>query len=36
MAEPTEYDAALVFLCGDGSRYMNGASMVIDGGRTIW
>ena len=35
MAKLDEYNKAIQFLCDDGSKYMNGHNLVIDGGRTI-
>lgn len=36
MADETDYNAAVVFLVSDASRYMSGSNMVLDGGWTAW
>ena len=36
MARAEEYHGAIVFLCGDASAYMNGQTLVMDGGRSVW
>jgi NAD(P)-dependent dehydrogenase (short-subunit alcohol dehydrogenase family) len=35
MAQINEYHGAIIFLCSDSAKYMNGHNLVIDGGRSI-
>lgn len=36
MATEQDFIAALIFLSSDGSRYMTGQNLVIDGGFSVW
>ena len=36
MAKKNELNEAMYFLISDKSSYVNGHSLVVDGGRTIW
>lgn len=36
LAKVNEYNEAIKFLCSDGSNYMQGQTLIMDGGRTIW
>lgn len=36
MSNPGEYPATVLYLLSEASSYMTGATVILDGGRTIW
>jgi NAD(P)-dependent dehydrogenase (short-subunit alcohol dehydrogenase family) len=36
MANLEEYEATILYLCSEASSYMNGATLNMDGGRSVW
>jgi NAD(P)-dependent dehydrogenase (short-subunit alcohol dehydrogenase family) len=36
MAEPSEYQGTILYLCADASRFLTGVNLVIDGGKSCW
>ena len=35
MAKKNEYNGSILFLASEASSYINGSTIVVDGGRTI-
>lgn len=36
MANIDEYEATILYLCSEASSYMNGSTLNMDGGRSVW
>ena len=36
MSRPDEYPATVLYMLSEASSYMTGATVILDGGRTIW
>lgn len=36
MSKPDEYPATVLYMLSEASSYMTGATVILDGGRTIW
>lgn len=36
MAEPNEYQGTVLYLCADASRFLTGANLIVDGGKSCW
>ena len=36
MAQPDEYQGSILYLCSDASKFVNGANLIVDGGKSCW
>lgn len=36
MAQSDEYQGSILYLCADASKFMNGANLIVDGGKSCW
>jgi NAD(P)-dependent dehydrogenase (short-subunit alcohol dehydrogenase family) len=36
MAQPDEYQGSILYLCADASKFLNGANLIVDGGKSCW
>ena len=36
LGRPDELRGVVTWLCGDGSTYVNGSDIVVDGGQSAW
>ncbi len=36
MAKPDDYQGSVLYLCSDASRFLTGANLIVDGGKSCW